>query len=91
MGEFFWNALLVEVLWVDEQYRNNGLGTKLLMRAEGLARERSCDLVYLSTFLFQAPSFYAKNGYAVIGELAGLPRGAARRWYAKRLAKDAIP
>jgi GNAT superfamily N-acetyltransferase len=84
-GEIFWNALHIDLLWVDEAYRGHGYGTSLIERAEGLAAEASCACVYLSTFEFQAPGFYARNGYSVIGELAGVPPGARRQWFCKIL------
>ena len=84
-GEIFWNALHIDLLWVAAEHRRHGYGRALVQRAEELARERGCDVAYLSTFDFQAPEFYAAMGYHVIGELAGVPRGSRRRWFAKQL------
>jgi GNAT superfamily N-acetyltransferase len=84
-GEMFWNALYVNILWVDEGYRRRGYGALLLHRAEDLAIEASCGCVYLSTFEFQAPNFYARQGYSVIGELANVPAGSRRQWFCKKL------
>ena len=85
-GEVFWNSLYVHLLWVDEEYRGQGYGGRLLRHVERLAVEASCDCVYLSTFEFQAPGFYAKQGYSVIGELPGVPRGSRRQWFSKTLS-----
>jgi ribosomal protein S18 acetylase RimI-like enzyme len=85
-GEVFWNSLYVHLLWVDEEYRRQGYGGRLLRHVEGLASESSCDCVYLSTFEFQAPGFYAKQGYSVIGELRGVPKGSRRQWFSKSLS-----
>ena len=82
-GEVFWNSLYVHLLWVDEPYRRQGYGGRLLRHVERLAIEASCDCVYLSTFEFQAPGFYAKQGYSVIGELPDVPRGSRRQWFSK--------
>ena len=84
-GEVYWNALHLDLLWVDEEYRLQSYGTVLLRRAEELAIDNSCDFVYLSTFAFQAPAFYAKQGYSVIGELSNVPRGSKRQWFCKAL------
>jgi GNAT superfamily N-acetyltransferase len=89
-GEFFWNALYVAVVWVDEPHRGLGYGASLLKRAERVARERACEVVYLSTFGFQAPGFYLKQGYKVIGELHGVPHGSTRQWFCKLLSEDAV-
>jgi GNAT superfamily N-acetyltransferase len=88
-GEFFWNALYVDVLWVDEALHRQGHGTHLLEEAERRAIARGCEIAYLSTFSFQAPGFYPKRGYSMIGELTDVPSGAFRRWFAKRLRSHA--
>src|SRR5437660_1555654 len=80
-AEIFWNALYLHLLWVDEEYRHQGYGSSLLHRAEELAVENSCDFVYLDTFEFQAPAFYARYGYSIIGELQNVPRGSRRQWF----------
>jgi ribosomal protein S18 acetylase RimI-like enzyme len=85
-GDVFWNALYVHLLWVDAEYRQQGYGSRLLVRAEAIAIEASCEFVYLSTFEFQAPGFYSKQGYSVIGELRGVPRGSRRQWFCKRVS-----
>ena len=85
VGEIFWNALYVHQLWVHENHRQQGYGSRLLANAEILARRHSCDVSYLSTFDFQAPGFYIKNGYSLIGELRNVPPGWKRQWFSKRL------
>ncbi|WP_144182630.1 GNAT family N-acetyltransferase [Elioraea rosea] len=89
-GRFAWGWLGVEWLWVAGQERGRGLGSSLLSRAEAMARERGCDGVYLDTFSFQAPGFYAKAGYAELGRLDGLPRGGARIYLAKRFSASGL-
>ena len=85
VGETLWNTLYVGVLWVHVQHRGNGYGTALMERAQQVAREHGCDVVFLNTTTFQAPGFYAKLGYTVFGELADVPRGHRRLWFCKRL------
>lgn len=86
-GESFWNVLHVDILWVDEPYRGKDYGSALLRRAEEVAQERLCEFIYLDTFDFQAPDFYLKQGYTIMGELRGVPRGSARKWFCKSLSK----
>jgi len=85
-GEVFWNALNVHLLWVDEDYRHQSYGTLLLRPAEELAIKNGCDIMYLSTFDFQAPAFYARHGYSVIGELPNVPPGSRRQWLCKAVS-----
>ena len=62
-GLVFWNALRIDLLWVDAAHRGEGHGVSLMRRAEEVARERACEVAFVSTFDFQAPDFYVKLGY----------------------------
>nr|WP_251869293.1 GNAT family N-acetyltransferase [Enterococcus italicus] len=52
----------IDTLWVDEKFRNQSIGTKILSLLESKLREYGCELCHLDTFNFQAPVFYKKNG-----------------------------
>ncbi|HTO79016.1 MAG TPA: GNAT family N-acetyltransferase [Methylocystis sp.] len=84
-GSSYYDWLFVKWLWVAEPYRRQGIGSKLLNRAEEVARERKVGAVYLDTFTFQAPAFYEKLGYQEFGRLEDAVHGHARIWLAKRL------
>ena len=84
-AEISWNALFIDILWVDEEHRRRGYGAALLRRGEDAGRAESCDVACLSTFDFQAPGFYEKYGYDLLGELQDVPRGSRRRWFSKKL------
>ena len=85
VGQLYWNVLYIELLWVSERARGEGIGRDLLAAAESLARKAGKDLVYLNTYTFQAPGFYRKLGFRSIGRIAGYPRGEARIFLVKRL------
>jgi len=72
-------------LWVDAPVRGRGLGDRLMAAFEAEAAGRGCSLVYLSTFSFQAPGFYAKRGYAVVLETAGFTGGVVKFMMQKTL------
>ncbi len=84
-GRSAYDWLFIELLFVPEHLRGNGLGRKLMERAEDIARERRCTGVWLDTFSFQALPFYQNLGYAIFGELKDHPRGISQYWLQKRL------
>ncbi len=86
LGGTYWGWLVVEVLWVSEAARNQGLGSRLLERAERMAIERGCHAAHLDTMSFQAPTFYQQRGYTVFGVLDDLPRGHQRIFLKKDLS-----
>jgi hypothetical protein len=49
------------------------------------AAERGCVAAVLYTISFQAPGFYEKNGYRVLGTVACLPPGTSRIFMTKPL------
>jgi GNAT superfamily N-acetyltransferase len=83
-GRSAYEWLFVELLFVPEELRGSGAGSRLMKQAEEIARERGCTGVWLDTFAFQALGFYQKLGYTVFGELKDHPRGVSQYWLQKR-------
>ncbi len=75
----------IEFLWVQEQFRGQGLGKRVLEAAEEEARRRGCLHVVLDTHSFQAPGFYLKCGYEIIGTVENHPRGYEKFYLLKKL------
>jgi GNAT superfamily N-acetyltransferase len=67
--------LRIEVLWVDEAARGKGIGSRLLVEAERLARAMGARNAALETFEWQAPGFYQKHGYEEVARLEGYAKG----------------
>jgi GNAT superfamily N-acetyltransferase len=83
--ESYWRETYVELLWVSEKSRHTGLGSRLLRKAEEMAKRRGSRLIHLNTFSFQAPRFYAAQGYRRFGRLHGSPAGESRHYFVKYL------
>ena len=75
LGGTYWGWMYVDILWVDEAYRKQGIGSRLLAQAEKEAIRRGCHHVHLDTMSWQAPEFYRKNGYEIVGILPDIPKG----------------
>lgn len=76
--------LSIDVLWVDEDCRDTGIGAALVRSVEDYARQKSCIIAHLETMDFQARYFYVKQGYTVFGTLEG-PPGHERYFMKKAL------
>jgi ribosomal protein S18 acetylase RimI-like enzyme len=85
LGEIWGGWLHVTHLWVARALRGRGHGRALLRAAERFARERGCAQVRLETYSFQAPGFYAKQGYEVFGVLDDCPPGHKQYFLRRRL------
>jgi len=89
-GATVWGWLEIKWLWVAEQHRGTGWGKRLMAAAEREGINRGCRHVWLDTFDFQAPQFYAKLGYEVFATLEDFPRGHTRYFMRKlRLGEGA--
>ena len=75
LGGTYWGWMYVDILWVHEKHRGRGIGSGLLQEAEEEALHRGCHHVHLDTMSWQAPEFYQKHGYEVIGTLPDIPKG----------------
>ncbi len=51
-------------MWVDKQYRKQGIASKLMDKVQQLGKEQKCIIATISTMSFQnAVMFYEKLGY----------------------------
>jgi ribosomal protein S18 acetylase RimI-like enzyme len=78
VAETYWGWMYVNLLWVSERHRGKGWGRSLMQTAEAEARKRGVRHVFLESFSFQAPKFYAKLGYQEYGRLKDFPAGNDR-------------
>jgi len=81
----YWNGLEIKILWVKDEYRKSGIGSKLLSETENNAKANGALVSFLDTFDFQAKEFYLKKGYKIFGQLDDFPIGHKRYYLQKRL------
>ena len=90
-GKTVYGWMFVELLVVPDALRGRDLGTKLMIEAEGLAISRGCVGAWLTTFTYQARSFYERLGYEIFGELEQSPADSTRLFMRKFFAEPGDP
>jgi len=73
----------VETVWVDESLRGQGIGRKLMRAVESYVHQIGLNGILLYTIDFQAPEFYLKLGYELLGKLPNRPHGYDATYYIK--------
>jgi len=73
-GRTIYKNFLINVVWVDDQTRGTGLGHKLMALAEAEAKQRGCLVAQVDTLSIQAPVFYEKQGFEIIGTVTTPPQ-----------------
>jgi ribosomal protein S18 acetylase RimI-like enzyme len=88
LAHFDIESVYIETFWVDEKFRNQGFGTKLLDAAEQEAIKNGCVFSTLDTFDFQAEAFYKKCGYERMGEIKNYFFDHSRIFLRKKLKRE---
>lgn len=74
----------LDLLAVDEKYREKKLGTKLLSHLEIKIKEKGASVIILSTQDYQAKEFYLKNNFHVVFEVEDVPFKGTVRYYMRK-------
>ncbi|MEM8718572.1 MAG: GNAT family N-acetyltransferase [Cyanobacteria bacterium P01_G01_bin.39] len=77
--------LCIDTIWIDANYRKQGIGEYLIKYAEQKAINKDIKRARLCTFDFQALPFYKKLGYTIYGELKDYPEGHTLYYLKKAL------
>ncbi|TWO66052.1 GNAT family N-acetyltransferase [Caenimonas sedimenti] len=85
-GFVFLSWLNVELLFVDESARHQGVGRRLLEAAEQKARDLGARNATLNTFEWQARDFYIRQGYEEFGRIDDYISGFYSAYMKKALA-----
>ena len=79
-GRTIYNNFLIGVLWVNKETRGSGLGRRLMALAEFEAKKRGCVVAQVDTLSFQAPVFYQKIGFEIVGTAPAF-HGSPERYF----------
>jgi GNAT superfamily N-acetyltransferase len=87
----YWGWLVIKFLVIDDEFRGNGLGQRLIECAHSEAKRRGCTRSHTATYDFQALTYYKRYGYRVVGELADYPEGYNYYWLRKDFEEPYAP
>ena len=85
-GSTSMGLLRIDRFFLPETLRKRGLGSRILREAEKEGVRRGCSRAVLSTLSFQAPGFYQRQGWEVLGRIDCDPPGHTRFMMTKTLA-----
>lgn len=83
IGFVKYNWYFLDLLYVDENYRGQDVGTNLIRNIETFAKKEKLIGIRMETWDFQARGFYEKNGYTVYGEIKNCPPGTVEYFLKK--------
>ena len=86
IGRTSMGLLFIDRFFLPERMRRQGLGTRVIKAAEEEGARRGCSRAILFTAHFQAPDFYRRKGWEVLGRIECDPPGHTRFCMTKRLA-----
>jgi len=85
LGRTSMGLLFIDLFFVPESLRRHGIGSRVIRAAEDEALRRGCSRAILFTVTFQAPVFYERQGYQVLGRVECDPPGHTRICMTKKL------
>ena len=77
--------LYIDTVFVEEEYRRQGLGRELLEEAESRAKALGANRIRLDTFNWQGREFYLKLGYEEVGQYSSPEDGFSEHFFVKIL------
>jgi len=85
--EIFWGALHIKYAYVSDDYRHQGLGTRLMDYALAYGQRNHCPFAFVETMNFQALEFYEKIGFKLEFTRTGYSYGTSFHYLRKDLLK----
>jgi len=77
--------LYLSTLFVDQEYRRKGIGTRLIREMEKRAAAMGVNTVRLDTFNWQGKEFYEALGYQCVGHYDHAEDGYSEYFFLKRI------
>ena len=84
VGYIAWKWYFLDKLWIEEEHRKSGIGTKIINEIEKYAIENNLLGVRMETWSFQAREFYEKMGDKGYAPCEDCPPGTLAYFLRKR-------
>lgn len=84
-GRHYWDGVEIDLLWVAQSCRRQGMASRLLVALEKAGQDNGAGVAFLKTY--EARKFYESQGYEVFGVLEGRPNGSKLYHMKKRLMR----
>lgn len=84
-GWVIYGCLHIDELWIESNYRNQGLGSKLILKALEYGKANNCTFSTVNTMDFEARPFYEKHGYEVEFKRQGYDKNTSFYFLRKKL------
>jgi ribosomal protein S18 acetylase RimI-like enzyme len=84
-GIILCGEIYIALLWVDPEFREQKIGSRLMQEVEKLGREKKCHFMTVNTFDFQALDFYLKIGFETEFKREGYPKNSTMHFLRKNL------
>lgn len=81
----FWEQLHIKYLFVEKNYRRQGIARLLMNRALEFGIKRGCQFAFVETMSFQAPEFYQKMGFTIEFSRPGYAKNTTFHYLKKSL------
>lgn len=81
--QLFWEQLHIKYLFVEEQFRGQGVGRQLLNYALDFGKKKACQFAFVETMSFQAPAFYQQMGFTIEFSRPGYARDTVLHYLKK--------
>ena len=78
--------LYVSTVFVDEEYRRKGIGTRMIREMEERASAMGVNTIRLDTFDWQGKEFYEALGYQCVGHYNNAVDGYSEYFFLKRIS-----
>lgn len=81
----FWGQLHIKSLFVEEEYRHQGIGSMLIAHVLEFSQKEGCTIAFIETMSFQALEFYQKFGFILEFTRSGYTGGVGLHYLRKEL------